>query len=296
MKKKISPLLILCAAVCFSCGGFFSKSIPWGPIAIAGGRALLASVAVFIYMKLKHHKIVFNKSVLLCGACIAVTSYLWSIASKLTSSAAAIILEYTAPVFIILLSFLFFRKKPTKLDIIIIPVIIAGVVCFFFDSLASTALAPNPLLGNLIGLGSGLTYAVVFMMKMLPGSDNLSSIFVGCIIGAVIGMPMIVTELFTPGQTNGTVLLMIALMGLIQYATPYICMAEGLEHTPAFAASLIGTVEPILNPLITAAILHETVGFFTILGAVVILGSIIIYNLLTSHLEKKAKVSHKEIA
>jgi len=245
-------------------------------------------------MKLRHHRLVINKSVLLCGAAMGASGFLYVFSNKLTTAAAAIILEYTAPVFIILFTAIFFRKKPDKLDITVIPIIVVGILCFFFDSLTASSSAPNPLLGNIIGIFSGMAYAVVFMMKLIPGSDNLSAVFTGCVIGAIIGFPAFVTELTTPEHVSVTVLGMVLLLGVVQFGTSYICMAEGLEHTPPFAASLISTVEPILNPLLAAAFLKETIGSITLVGAVIVIGTILGYNLLKDRQETEKLKSSKE--
>jgi len=147
------------------------------------------------------------------------------------------------------------------------------VVCFFLDSLLGDG---GSLLGNLLALTSGVTYSVVFMMKVLPGSDNLSSIFVGCALGAVIGVPTLVQETdFSPPALGAALAL-----GMIQYALAYICIAEGLEKTPPVAASLIATVEPILNPILTAVLLGETLGTTALLGAAIVVLGIIGYNYL----------------
>ncbi len=295
MKKKISPLLILCSALCFSSSGFFVKAIPWGSFGIGSGRTLVAACVIFLYIKLRKHKLVFNKSVFLCGASIAASGYFYILSAKMTTSAAAIILEFTAPLFIILFSLLFFRKKPSKLDLFIMPVVIGGIVCFFFDSMAGSAMAPNPMLGNIFGIGSGMTYAVVFMMKMLPASDNLSSIFVGCVISAVIGFPALISEISTPGNCTPQILLMMFLLGAVQYASSYIFMAEGLDHTPAFTASLISIIEPILNPTWTALLLGEKMGVLTILGSGIVIAAILAYNLLTGRAEKRNTTANKEV-
>ena len=294
MKKKISPFLILCSAICFSSSGFFVKAIPWGSFGIGSGRTLVAACVIFLYLKIRKHKLVLNRSVFLCGASIAVSGYCYILSAKMTTSAAAIILEFTAPIFIILFSLLFFRKKPSKLDLIVMPLVICGIVCFFFDSFVGPSTAPNPLLGNIFGLAAGMTYAVVFMMKMLPGSDNLSSIFVGCVISAILGFPALVSEITKPGNCTVQILLMMFLLGAVQYASSYIFMAEGLDHTPAFAASLISTIEPILNPLLTAVMLGEKMGYLTLIGFAIVIGSILCYNLLQDYLDKKNSIKNKE--
>ncbi len=269
-KKTLSPFLILAEAVCFSLGGLIVKSIPWGSMAINGGRSLIAGVVILLYMHLRGHKLVVNRSVLLGGTMMCATSILYVFANKLTTAASAIILQYTAPVFIILYSWLWFRQKPDKWDIAAIPVIAIGVLCFFMDSISG-----GSLLGNLLALLSGMTFAVVFMMKMLPGSDTLSSVFMGCVIGAILGVPSILQETDFTMPTMGALLA----LGVFQFACAYICMAEGLEHTPPLTASLISTLEPILNPIWAALFLHEAMGTTALIGAAIVICGVVSYNI-----------------
>ena len=272
-KKSLSTLLIFAEAVCFSLGGVIVKSIPWGAMAINGARSLIAGLVILAYMKIRGHRVVFNRSVFLGGAMMCATSALYVYANKLTTAASAIILQYTAPVFIILYMWAVFRKKPDRWDIAAIPVIACGVVCFFLDSLLGGG---GSMLGNILALASGATYAVVFMMKMLPGSDNLSSVFTGCILGAIIGCPFILQEtVFTPSALGAVLAL-----SVFQFACAYICMAEGLEHTPPLTASLISTIEPILNPILAALVIGEELGKTALLGAAIVVVGIIAYNIL----------------
>ena len=273
MKKKLSPYLILAEAVCFSLGGVIVKSIPWGAVSINGARSLIAGLVIFLYMKLRGHPPVFNRSVFLGGAMMCATSVLYVYANKLTTAASAIILQYTAPVFIILFMALFFRKKPDRWDIAAIPVIACGVICFFLDSLMGGG---GSLLGNLLALASGATYAVVFMMKVLPGSDSLSSVFTGCVLGAVIGFPSLVQETDFAPSVIGAVLA----LSVFQFACAYICMAEGLEHTPPLTASLISTIEPILNPILAAVVIGERLGTTALAGAAIVVVGVLAYNIL----------------
>ncbi|MBQ8401381.1 MAG: EamA family transporter [Clostridia bacterium] len=286
-KKSLSPLLILAEAVCFSLGGVIVKSIPWGSMAINGARSLIAGLVILLYMKLRRHKLVFNRSVLLGGAMMCATSALYVYANKLTTAASAIILQYTAPVFIIIYMWAVFHKKPDRWDIAAIPVIACGVVCFFLDSLLGGS---GTMSGNLLALASGATFAVVFMMKVLPGSDNLSSVFTGCVLGAVIGMPFVTCETDFSPAVLGAVLA----LSVFQFACAYICMAEGLEHTPPLTASLISTIEPILNPILAAVVIGEKLGPTALVGAAIVVAGILAYNILKARFPAKPpEVTHE---
>lgn len=279
MKSKfLSPFLVLCAAVCFSLGGLLVKLVPWHPLSIGCARSAIAALELLIYMKLRGHRIRINRSVLIGGIAIGATSALYVCANKLTTAANTILLQYTAPVFIILLSWILFSEKPDKIDVISTVVLSFGVVLFFLDSLST-----GGMLGNILALTSGVTYAVMFMMKKFSGSDTLSSVLIGCLFGVLLGLPWLVRETdFSVPAVSG-----VCVIGLIQFGLAYICMAEGLQKTPALTASLISMVEPILNPILVAIVLSEKIGTVAFIGAVIVIGGVLVNNILKARQEKK---------
>ncbi len=264
------PLLNLLCAIFFSLGGTLVKLVPWSSMSISAGRGLIAAVMLIIYMKLRHHKFVLNRAVVIGGCAIGFSSILYVVSNKLTTAANAILIQYTAPVFIIFYIWLFFREKPRKLDLIATLVISAGEICFFVDSLSVGGMT-----GNLLALLGGAIYAVVFMMKRFDGADTLSSVLVGCLICVVAGAPWLFTETeFTPSAIGG-----ILMIGVVQYGLGYICMAEGLMGTPPLTASLISMVEPIINPIIAAVVLNEHLTPIALVGATIVIVSVILYNI-----------------
>lgn len=264
------PLLNLLCAIFFSLGGTLVKLVPWSSMSISAGRGLIAAVMLIIYMKLRHHEFVLNRAVVIGGCAIGFSSILYVVSNKLTTAANAILIQYTAPVFIIFYIWLFFREKPRKLDLIATLVISAGEICFFVDSLSVGGMA-----GNLLALLGGAIYAVVFMMKRFDGADTLSSVLVGCLICVVAGAPWLFTETeFTPSAIGG-----ILMIGVVQYGLGYICMAEGLMGTPPLTASLISMVEPIINPIIAAVVLNEHLTPIALVGATIVIVSVILYNI-----------------
>lgn len=264
------PLLNLLCAIFFSLGGTLVKLVPWSSMSISAGRGLIAAVMLIIYMRLRHHKFVLNRAVVIGGCAIGFSSILYVVSNKLTTAANAILIQYTAPVFIIFYIWLFFREKPRKLDLIATLVISAGEICFFVDSLSVGGMT-----GNLLALLGGAIYAVVFMMKRFDGADTLSSVLVGCLICVVAGAPWLFTETeFTPSAIGG-----ILMIGVVQYGLGYICMAEGLMGTPPLTASLISMVEPIINPIIAAVVLNEHLTPIALVGATIVIVSVILYNI-----------------
>ena len=268
------PLCMAAAALLFSLGGMLVKLVPWPPMAISCARSVIAGLVLFAYMKIRGHRLVFNRAVLLGGFAMGATSMLYVISNKLTTAACAILLQYTAPIFIILLMWAIFRVKPTGLDIGATVVLLCGVVLFFADSLRGGG---GTTLGNILALVSGVTWALVFMMKQWDGADNLSSVFCGCVLCAVTGLPWMFGEdvVWTLPAVGG-----ILVIGLFQFGAAYVFMAEGLEKTPPLAASLISMLEPVLNPVFAALVVGERMTGLALAGAFIVIGGVLVYNIL----------------
>ena len=110
--KATGILAMLAASVCFALGGLLIKLIPWNALAINGVRNLIGCLVVGLYIRLIHHKLRFNRVVLAGMICVGGETTLFTVANKLTTAGNAIVLQYTAPVWIILMMFLFFGKSP----------------------------------------------------------------------------------------------------------------------------------------------------------------------------------------
>lgn len=269
--RQKGTLFVFLAAVLYSIGGLCIKVIPWSGMAINGGRTAIAIVIVGCYLWKSGHKLRFNRWVLLGAAAVSGTNILFSVSNKLTTAANAIVLQFTAPVFVILLSVLFLGKRPTKLDLLACAVVFGGVMCFFLESLSG-----GNLLGDVLALFSGISYAGVFMLNDLPDNDPISSVFFGQMFSAVTGLPFLMQETqFTP-----TAIISLVILGVFQVALGYIFLTVGLKTTPPVTASLVSGIEPVLNPILVAVFYHEYIGLTAMIGAVIVVGGVIIYNVL----------------
>lgn len=269
-KNTVGVLCILLSALCFSIGGICVKLVPWSALSINGARSLLSAALIGLYLWKTGHKIRVNKSTLLGACCICATTTLYVFANKLTTAANAIVLQFTAPVFIILFMWLFFRERPKKLDVAACAAVLCGICCFFVDSLSS-----GGMLGNVLAILSGVAYAGVFLLKTIPGGDSFSSIVLGQLLSAVIGLPFLPRETVFSAAAVGGVLA----LGLIQMGLAYLFFARGIDTTPPVTASLVCGIEPILNPVWVALFWGERIGPTAFLGAVIVIGSILIYNI-----------------
>ena len=262
-------LCVFLAALLYSIGGLCIKVIPWNGMSINSGRNLISLVVIGVYLLLTGHRPRFNRWIFLGALAICGTNTFFTLANKLTTAANTIVLQFTAPIFFIFLSLIFWRRRPGRMDLIACAVVVLGVLCFFVDSLEA-----GGMVGNVLALVSGLSYAGVFLLNDLPDSDPISSVFWGDVMSAVIGLPFLLQEReFTP-----TALTSLVILGAFQVGLAYILLTIGLRTTPAVTASLVSGIEPVLNPILVAVFYQETVGPLALVGAAIVVGTVVIYN------------------
>ena len=271
--NRTAVLLVFLASVCFSTGGLFIKLIPWNALALNGARNLIGAAVIGVYLLIRRHRIVLSRQVFIGAASMIGVTTLFAVSNKLTTAANAIVLQFTAPVFVILGMAAIYRVKPKRLDIITCAAVLTGVVLFFVDGIRA-----GNWLGNLTAVLSGVCYAGVFMMNTGERADALSSSFLGQLAAGVILTPLCAGETDFSAPTMAAVLA----LGVIQVGGAYILFSEGIKKTPAVTASLITGLEPIMNPLWVALFYGERISALAAVGAVIVVGAIVIYNALNA--------------
>ena len=272
--KSMSWGAVLCvflASVCFSLGGLFIKLIPWQALAINGARNLIGAAVIGVYLLISRHKLVFSGPVLLGALSMIGVTTLFALANKMTTAANAIVLQFTAPVFVILLMALIFHEKPRRIDLIACAAVLLGVCLFFIDGIRAGNLA-----GNAVAVLSGVCYAGVFMMNTGKNADAISSCFLGQLAAGIIFTPLCARET----DFSAPVLLAVLALGAVQVGGAYILFSLGIKKTPPTAASLITGMEPIMNPLWVALFYGESVSRLSLVGSVIVVGSIVAYNVI----------------
>ena len=264
MQRHTGTICIFLAAVLYSIGGLCMKVIPWSGLSINGARTGIALIVLAIYLAVIRHPLRMNRWVALGTMFIFLTNVLFAMANKMTTAANAIVLQFTAPIFVILFSIVIFRKKPGALDLAACALVFGGVIFFFLDSLTM-----GGGLGNVVALISGATYAGVFLMNELPDSDPISSVFWGDVLSALTGLPFLLKETEFPTT---------ALVSVVVLA--YILLTIGLKTTPPVTASLVSGIEPVLNPILVALFYGETMGRFALIGAAIVVFGVVGYNVL----------------
>lgn len=269
--KRRSVLFVFLASVCFSTGGLFIKLIPWSALAINGARNLIGAAVIGTYLLITRHRIVFSSRVLTGAlAMIGVTTF-FTISNKLTTAANTIVLQFTAPVFVILMMAIFYHQKPRRLDVITCVLVMLGVVLFFVDGIRA-----GNLIGNITAVLSGVCYAGIFMMNTGENADAISSCFLGQLAAGLAMTPLCFGETDFTAQTLAAVIA----LGVIQVGGAYVLFSIGIKNTPPVKASLITGLEPIMNPLLVAVFYGETVSTLSIIGSVIVVCTIMVYNFL----------------
>jgi DME family drug/metabolite transporter len=253
-------LLLLAAAVLWSSAGAVIKLSALDAWQLAGGRALVA--AAFLWLAVPAARRRPTGRLMLVGAAYAFTTVLFVVANKLTTSANAIFLQDTAPLWVLLLSPWALGERPSRGELLSIPVFGAGLALFFLDRLTAGQLA-----GNLVALASGVAFAASILGLRRLGPDGPAALVWGNLLAAVATLPL---WPLGPAASAGD-LGAVAFLGVFQLGLSYLCFSIGLQGTPALEASLLVLLEPVLNPVWTFLFAGERPGPWAMAGGAVIL-------------------------
>jgi len=257
--------LLLVTALCWSLAGVLFKFVDWPPLAAAGARSLIA--ALFL-LAVRGRTLRFTWSPLQLGTAFAYAgcTLLFAMANKLTTAANAILLQYTAPVWIALLGSWLLGERSTRADWLTIAAVFAGMGIFLYDGVQ---------LDNLLGIGvaiaSGAFFAVLVMLlrKQKDGSP-LESVILGNVLGFLIGLPAIWAA---PALSRASLAALLVL-GIVQLGLPYLFYTRAIKHVSALEAALIPVIEPILNPVWVLLFVGEKPSPLALVGGAIVLGAV----------------------
>jgi drug/metabolite transporter (DMT)-like permease len=262
-ERRKAILFIILAATLWSTGGFMIKATSWQPLAILGGRSLFSSIVLLLYVRRIPLK--WTRWKILASASHILTASLFVIATKLTTAANAIFLQYTAPVYIVLLAAWFLHERPTRMDWTSMVVIFSGMLLFFGDKLSL-----HGFYGNLLAVLSGITLALLTVsMRAQKDGVPAESILIANIFTAVVGFPFVLKEAWT--VTNWLIILY---LGVFQIGFSFLFFSVAIKHIPALEATLISTLEPVLNPVWVFLFIGEKPGLFALAGGMIVLGGV----------------------
>jgi len=269
------PVFIALASLCWSLGGVLIRFIPWGAMSIVGLRAILAAGVFIIYRR--SFKLEFTLGNILTAICLSSTTVMYVFANQLTTAAAAILLQFTAPIFIILIYLVFYGKKPTVSAVVAVFFTLAGMSLFFVENLDA-----GGFWGNIMALISGLSMAGVYVCNKRPDTNPENALFLGFLINTCIGMPFAIIQVTADIVAWGAIII----LGVVQVGFAYVFFSKGIKRTSALLACLTSTIEPILNPLwvMLAGLwgllpVLEIPGRFALIGGVLIILTVVGYNI-----------------
>lgn len=264
-QRRKAIIYLVITALLWSTSGVFVKALSWGPVSILAGRGFFTSIVFLLYMRRLPKQ--WSKWMLLAAGGSVATQFLFVTSTKLTTAANSIFLQYTAPIYVVLLGYWLLREKPSRSDWLAMGIIFLGMFLFFGDQLS-----PDGFYGNILAVLSGMTSAVMMVsFRAQKDAHPEDSILVASLIMAVLGFPSILQEAWT--LTDWAI---IAYLGIFQIGLAFILFTQSIKHIPALEANLIGTLEPIFNPVWVYLFLGEVMGKSALLGGAVVLAGVIV--------------------
>ena len=264
IKKRSAVLeLLLCSAM-WSIAGILMKLIPWSAFVIAGLRSLIGAAVAGAYMLAKKDRFVLNRHTAFGGVALCATMTLFCLANKTTTAANAIVLQFTAPIWILLISVLFLHKKLNKADLAATAATFLGIALFFADSLGA-----GKALGNVLAVGAGIAFACYYLsLAGCSDSERISVVVLANLLTFLVGLPFV---FLTGPDLSLRPILLILILGVVQLGLPYILLVHASAFCPPLICSLMGALEPLLNPVWVALFYGEMPGPLALVGAVLVI-------------------------
>ena len=262
--RRQAILFLVLTAILWSSSGLLVKIISWQPLSILSGRSILSSVVFWIFLKYPTR---FNWTRLQVTGAVAYvgTQIFFIMATKLTTAANAIFLQYTLPIYIVFFGYWFLNERPQRADWISLIVIFAGLFLFFGDDLNFDGFT-----GNILAIVSGMAMALLMLcMRKQKDGTPANTILLGNIIGAVIGLPFLFQESYSLPNLG-----IIAYLGIFQIGLSFVLYSIAIKQVQALEATLILTLEPILNPLWVFLVIGETPGKLALIGGMFVIGAV----------------------
>ena len=270
MNQSRAILLLALTATMWSLGGLLIKSIDLHPLAIAGFRSLIA--APVLWAACRRPQFIFTKAQWGAAIFLVITVILFVSSTKLTTAANSILLQYTAPLYVALLSGPVLRERISKWDWLSLFAVLAGMVLFFVDKVSS-----DHMLGNILALISGVSYGgIVICLRLQKGKSTIESLLLGHLLTAAVGLPFLFMGSMPSQADVGRILI----LGVVQLGIPYALYAIAIPHVTALESTLITMIEPILNPIWVVLFFGERPSKNALIGGCVVLAAIMVHSFL----------------
>jgi len=270
-----SPLLlVLAAAIIWSTGGLFIKWTSLSGLELSFGRSLCAAITVAIFTRREGFG--FNRITLLASLLYAALLLLFVLATKETTAANAIFLQYTAPLYVLILEPLLYKEKFRQRDLITVIACVVGMSLFFVGKLR-----PQDVTGNLLALASGLCFAFYFLLLRHPSSrkvNRASSVIYGNLLVVILCAPAGLSALPNISRFDA---LTVLYLGIVQIGVAYTLFTLGMARgIRSLDAGIVGYIEPVLNPIWVFLVLGERPSKWALIGGAIIISAVVVHTTL----------------
>lgn len=287
---QISPIIfVLLAVLLWSTGGLFIKITTLDAFSVNLGRAFFAALTVGIFV-ISRRGLRFDWFTLLSSFFYAGTLTCFVLANKNTTAANAIFLQYTAPVYILIFAPFILKEKFRASDLLTVVLCLIGMSLFFLEPQNSAnRLAENVFAGNIAGLISGIFLGLYFVLLRHPRSMKLNpslSVVYGNVIIVLVMIPIVLSDPPAPTVRD---LLAISYLGIFQIGIAYIFFTYGVVRgVRSLDASIIGFIEPLLNPVWVLIFVGERPGMWAVTGGLIIISAVVFHTLRQNRRKEKS--------
>jgi len=265
--RRSGILLIVGAALLWSTGGIGIKGIADAPLKVTFYRSLFASITLLLLFRGRitgrrwKSSTAFVVAIVSYGACL--TTFV--IATKWTTAANAIFLQYAGAIWVLLLSPVVLREPMRGRDAMAIGVAMGGMALFFVGRFETRGMA-----GNAMALLSSVFFAALILALRREHGASQAAITWGNVALSAVLLPFVFHDLALSPKS----FVVLLFLGVVQIALAYALFVRGLEHVPATQASLTGMLEPVANPLWVFLFLGERPSIYAVAGGAVVLAAI----------------------
>ena len=256
-------LYLLGGAVMWSTGGFFIKEIDAGATSITFFRCLFAGL--LLAPAVAGRRFPSPLDMLVSIVLFALLLGLYVGATKETTAANAIFLQYTAPLYVIAFAPTLLGERLRSRDALPFAICLGGIAVLFFGNSGS-----GDVPGMLLGAGSGFFYGLFLLwLRRVSHADPIAITFANC-----MGVALLFSFALLKRDVDAEDLALLFVMGAVQFALPYLLFTRGLREVESAEASLLALVEPVLNPVWVALFYGEEPTIATVVGGGIIIAGL----------------------
>lgn len=257
-------LCVVAAALLWSTGGLGIKSVPEPALVVAFYRSAIAAVVLVVLLRPRGWRVTPAFVVASVSYALSLTTFV--MATKMTTAANAIFLQYSGVIWVLLLSPLVLGEPIRGRDLTAVGLAIGGMALFFVGRIEAGSLN-----GNLLAVLSGVFFAALTLaLRASRGSGAEAAVVWGNLVAVAMLLPFVASDLAIP--TRSAVVL--GLLGVFQIGAAYALFVTGLRTVTATRASLTGMIEPVANPIWVFLLLGETPSPWALAGGAVVLAAI----------------------